>query len=73
MRRLEVTTAPKSHFAFCHRVAAKFSFKLCITLVQSLKSQLPAMKLDIELVDVTFDFRSLRFVLQQVAPQLRFP
>jgi len=34
-----------------------------LALLQGLKPELPAMKLDTELVDITCDFNALRFVL----------
>jgi len=46
---------------------AKFSQKLLFALVQVLQPQMPAVKLNVELIDVTLHFCPLRFVLGQAA------
>ena len=38
----------------------KLSFELLLALLQSLKTELPAMQLNAELIDVTRDLRALR-------------
>jgi len=43
----------------------QFFFKLLFTLVQRLQTQLPAMQLNVELIDITGGFGSLRFVFGQ--------
>jgi hypothetical protein len=42
-------------------------FELRFAFVQGLQSELPAMQLNRELIDVTCDFRALRFVFLQLA------
>ena len=48
----------------------ELSFKFLLALLQGLKTELPAMKLDTELVDVTGDFSALRFVLLELMLQI---
>src|ERR1700730_3227089 len=48
-------------------VRAELFFELGFALVQCLQTQLPAMQLNAELIDVTGDLGSLRFVFGQLA------
>jgi len=45
---------------------AQLFFELRFAIVQRLQSQLPAMQLDRELIDVAGDFGALRFVFGQL-------
>ena len=50
-----------------HSFSPKIFFELRFAFVQSLQTQLPAMQLDRELIDVTGHFCALRFVFFQLA------
>src|SRR5205823_5914388 len=53
------------------RRLAQLFFQLGLAFVQRLQAQLPAMELNAELIDVTGYFGALRFVLFQLALQIR--
>ena len=54
----------------CSTLMAEIVFELRFAFVQCLQTQLPAMQLDCELVDVTGDFGALRLVLFQLSTKL---
>ena len=57
------------------RATSRLAFRLqfLLAFLQGLKAKLPAMKLDTELVDVTGNFRALRFVLFELMLQIGNP
>ena len=47
--------------------------KFLLALLQSLKTKLPAVQLDTELIDIARDLRALRFVLFELTLQIGSP
>ena len=68
-----IRLAPSRRDACRHKFVAfgllepRFLFELRFALVQGLQSQLPAMQLDRQLIDITGHFRALGFVFLQLA------
>ena len=52
---------------------SQLGFEFLLALVQSLQSQLPAMELNAELIDVARDLRPLRFVFLQLMLEIGNP
>lgn len=62
-------TKKSSRYSLAGR--AKLFLQLLPPFVQSLQTQLPPVQLDTELIDVTRDFGSLRFVFLELSSQVR--
>src|SRR5205085_1993237 len=61
---------PPQIFMATSTLMAEIVFELRFAFVQCLQTQLPAVQLNRELIDVTGDFGALRFVFFQLSPKL---